>query len=99
MVFRVVALALLHHATADLAPPSEVAQNNPLEGSPFEDWKRQDVEGLRREYTASRLALRRWVAAIGAEFKDEDILLKRRAALRPKGRGKGKDKDKDKEEQ
>ena len=40
MVYRVVALALLHHATADLAPPSEVAQNNPLEGSPFEDWKR-----------------------------------------------------------
>ena len=66
-----------------------------LNPPPFEEWKRQDVEALRREYTASRLALRRWVAAIGAEFKDEDILLRRRQALRPKGKSKGKDKDKE----
>ena len=41
------------------------------------------------------MANRSWVAAVGAEFRDEDILLKRRSELNnrsPKGKGKeGKD--------
>ena len=62
-----------------------------VEPPPFADWSRQDVAAMRRAFPKSRLAEKTWVAAMVAEIRDDDFLIKRR------GKGGGKKNNKDEE--
>ena len=42
----------------------------------FESWERMNAELLRSENANTRLASRRWIAALICEMKDEDLLHK-----------------------
>lgn len=48
-----------------------------------------DVQSVRKEYSKSRLADNQWVAAVIADLKNEDFLVKRRLAGAA-GKGGGK---------
>lgn len=50
------------------------------EQPPWKEWSTMDVEGIRREHARARLADAQWLAAIIADLKDEDYLVKRRTA-------------------
>ena len=63
---------------------------------PFAEWKRQDVNQMRKEMVHARLMEPSWVGAMISELKDEDWLVKKRASI--KGKGKGKEKGGEKAE-
>ena len=48
-----------------------------LEPPCFQEWARMEAAPLRRETHKSRLADARWVAALIAEMRDEDFLMKK----------------------
>ncbi|CAE7447673.1 METAP1D [Symbiodinium natans] len=63
-----------------------------MEEPPWGHWATQDVSALRKQYVYTRLAESTWVAALINELKEEEWLVKKRAALgKPKGKGEGKD--------
>merc|ERR1712194_528800 len=61
-----------------------------LESPPWHEWSTMDINGLKREYSKSRLADNKWIAAVIADLRDEDFLMKRRGNG-GKGPGKGQD--------
>ena len=59
-----------------------------LENPPWADWNAMDSNSVKRDFSKSRLADNQWLAAVIADMKDEDFLMKRR------GKGGGKSDDK-----
>ena len=58
---------------------------------PWAHWGKVDVAAVKRDHPRNRMADPSWVAALVAELKDEDFMVKRRG-----GKGAGKKPEEDK---
>ena len=56
-----------------------------LDHPPFESWERMNADCIRSENANTRLASRRWIAALICEMKDDDFLHKQRGQGGQKG--------------
>ena len=62
--------------------------DRPSRPPPWATWAQVDVAALRREHAHARLAEPRWAAAVIAQLKDDEVLMRRRGSQVPRG-GKG----------
>ncbi|CAE7292878.1 unnamed protein product [Symbiodinium microadriaticum] len=60
-----------------------------MEEPPWGHWSTQDLGALRRQYVYTRLSEATWIGALINELKEEEWLVKKRAAT-PKAKGGGK---------
>ncbi|CAE7247502.1 unnamed protein product [Symbiodinium sp. CCMP2592] len=61
-----------------------------MEEPPWGHWSTQDLGALRRQYVYTRLSEATWIGALINELKEEEWLVKKRAAVPSKAKGGGK---------